>query len=106
MKIDVKHVAKLANLKISPDEETKFENQLSDILTYVEKLNEVKTEGIEETAQVESFKQWSGECGGGGDTLWRRRMSEADGTRYERESNTEDTPVQEGHHTHHMPLST
>lgn len=52
MKINVKLVAKLANLELTSDEESKFEKQLSDILTYVEKLNEVKTDGIEETAQV------------------------------------------------------
>lgn len=52
MKIDVKKVAKLANLKLTLEEETKFEKQLSDILSYVEKLNEVKTEGVEQTAQV------------------------------------------------------
>ena len=52
MKVDIKHVAKLANLTLTPDEETKFEKQLSDILTYVEKLNEVDTKNIEQTAQV------------------------------------------------------
>lgn len=52
MKIDVKKVAELASLKLTLEEETKFEKQLSDILTYVEKLKEVKTEGVEQTAQV------------------------------------------------------
>lgn len=52
MKIDVKKVATLANLTLSPDEEGKFEKQLSDILAYVEKLNEVSVEGVEPTSQV------------------------------------------------------
>lgn len=52
MIIDVKHVAKLANLKLTEGEEVKFERQLSNILSYVEKLNEIKTDGIEQTAQV------------------------------------------------------
>jgi len=52
MKIDVKHIAKLANLPLSVDEEKKFEQQLADTLNYIEELNEVNTEGIEITPQV------------------------------------------------------
>ena len=52
MKIDVKDVAKLANLKLTSEEEKKFEGQLGDILTYVEQLQKVDTTGVEETAQV------------------------------------------------------
>ena len=52
MKIDVKYVAKLANLSIKPEDEKKFEKQLNDILGYVEKLNEVDTKGVEITSQV------------------------------------------------------
>lgn len=52
MKIDVGHVAKLANLALKPEEEKKFEKQLSDILSYVEKLKEVDTKNVEITSQV------------------------------------------------------
>ena len=52
MKINISHVAKLANLHIQKDEEAKFESQLSSILTYIERLNEVDTTGVEETSQV------------------------------------------------------
>ncbi|HRN96198.1 MAG TPA: Asp-tRNA(Asn)/Glu-tRNA(Gln) amidotransferase subunit GatC [Candidatus Levybacteria bacterium] len=52
MKIDVKHIAKLANLEISVEEEAKFEKQLSEVLDMVGKLNEVDTTGVEETSQV------------------------------------------------------
>ncbi len=52
MKINVPHIAKLANLSISTDEEKKLEKQLEEILTYVEKLKEVDTSGIEETSQA------------------------------------------------------
>lgn len=52
MKINISHIAKLANLTITPDEEAKFESQLSSILSYVEKLNELDTTGVEETSQV------------------------------------------------------
>lgn len=52
MKIDVSHVAKLANLPLRPEEKEKFEKQLSEILTYVEKLKEVDTKSVEITSQV------------------------------------------------------
>jgi aspartyl-tRNA(Asn)/glutamyl-tRNA(Gln) amidotransferase subunit C len=52
MKIDVQHVAKLANLTITSEEESKFESQLSGVLDMVGKLNEVDTTGIVETSQV------------------------------------------------------
>ncbi len=52
MKIDVKKVAKLANLTIKPQDEPKFEKQLNEILGYVDKLAEVDTKGVEITSQV------------------------------------------------------
>lgn len=52
MKIDVKKVAKLANLPLSPDEEEKYSVQLSKILEYIDKLNEVDTENVEPTYNV------------------------------------------------------
>ena len=52
MKIDVPHVAKLANLSISKEEQKKFESQLSSILQYVNKLKEVDTKNVETTSQV------------------------------------------------------
>ena len=52
MKIDVGHIAKLANLSLSKGEQDKFGKQLSEILSYVEKLKEVDTKNIETTSQV------------------------------------------------------
>lgn len=52
MKIDVTHVAKLANFPLKPEEKDKFEKQLSEILSYVEKLKEVDTKNAEITSQV------------------------------------------------------
>lgn len=52
MKINVKHVAKLANLPLSENEEKKFDKQLSEILTYVEQLNSVNTKDVEITSQI------------------------------------------------------
>ncbi|MGH7260929.1 MAG: Asp-tRNA(Asn)/Glu-tRNA(Gln) amidotransferase subunit GatC, partial [Nitrospiraceae bacterium] len=51
-KQDVEQVAKLARLEITETEKETFAQQLSGILTYVEKLNALKTEGVEPTATV------------------------------------------------------
>jgi len=52
MKINVKHVAKLANLPLSENEEKKFEKQLNEVLSYVKKLNEKDVKNIKETSQI------------------------------------------------------
>lgn len=52
MKINVKHVAKLANLPLSESEEKKFETQLLETLKYIEGLNEVDTKNINPTDHV------------------------------------------------------
>ena len=46
MKIDVVHVAKLANLPLSDKEIERFTPQLSAILDYVSKLNQVTTASV------------------------------------------------------------
>lgn len=52
MQINVSHVAKLANLPLTEQEKKKLQKQLSTILAYIEKLNEVDTKNIEPTSQV------------------------------------------------------
>jgi aspartyl-tRNA(Asn)/glutamyl-tRNA(Gln) amidotransferase subunit C len=52
MKIDVTKVAKLSNLTLTPEEAKEFETQLTNIVTYIEKLNAIDTKSIEPTAQV------------------------------------------------------
>lgn len=52
MKIDVEHIAHLARLRLSEEEKEKFGAQLSSILTYVEKLGELDTSGVEPTSHV------------------------------------------------------
>ena len=49
---DVKHVAKLAKLNLSKEEITKFKDQLSKVIEYIEELNEVNTDDIEPTSQT------------------------------------------------------
>lgn len=56
MKIDVKKVAKLSDLKLSTDEEEEFDTQLNDIVGYIEKLNKLDTANIKPTAQVTGLK--------------------------------------------------
>jgi aspartyl-tRNA(Asn)/glutamyl-tRNA(Gln) amidotransferase subunit C len=51
-KQEVEHVAKLARLELSEQEKEKLTDQLSNILTYVEKLNELDTGGVDPTAHV------------------------------------------------------
>lgn len=51
-KDQVKHVAKLANLPLTSEEEGKYAEQLSKILEYIEQLNKVDTSNIEPTFNV------------------------------------------------------
>lgn len=48
----VRHVAQLARLELTPEEEQRLPVELSAILAYVDKLNELDTKEIEPTAQV------------------------------------------------------
>lgn len=48
----VRHVARLARLELSPDDETRLQADMSSILSYVEKLNELDTRDVAPTAQV------------------------------------------------------
>jgi aspartyl-tRNA(Asn)/glutamyl-tRNA(Gln) amidotransferase subunit C len=48
----VRHIAKLARLDLKDDEVSRYSSQLTNILTYIEILNEVKTDGVAPTSQV------------------------------------------------------
>jgi len=50
--IDVKYVAHLARISLSPDEQQTLETQLGNILGYIEKLKEVNVSGVEPTAHA------------------------------------------------------
>ncbi|MGA2967561.1 MAG: Asp-tRNA(Asn)/Glu-tRNA(Gln) amidotransferase subunit GatC [Candidatus Levyibacteriota bacterium] len=56
MKIDVLHIAKLANLPLRKEEIKKYEEQLSSILEYIEKLKRAKTDDVLETSQVTNLE--------------------------------------------------
>ena len=52
MTIDIRHIAKLARLKIEEHEIEKATKELSAILEYVNVLNELDTSSVEPTAQI------------------------------------------------------
>lgn len=56
MKIDVSHIAKLSNLQLSDEEKKKFEKQLEETLDYIKKLEEIDTENIPPTNQVNGLE--------------------------------------------------
>jgi aspartyl-tRNA(Asn)/glutamyl-tRNA(Gln) amidotransferase subunit C len=49
---DVQYVARLARIALTPAEEEKFGVQLSHVLGYIEKLNQLDVSGIEPTAHA------------------------------------------------------
>ncbi|MDO7907816.1 Asp-tRNA(Asn)/Glu-tRNA(Gln) amidotransferase subunit GatC [Paenibacillus sp. JX-17] len=51
-KDDVQHVARLARLNLSEEEEQTLTGQLNAILQYAEKLNELDTTNVEPTTHV------------------------------------------------------
>lgn len=51
-KINVKYISKLANFTLTPEEEKKFDKQLSAVLDHIEELSTVNIENVEETSQV------------------------------------------------------
>ncbi len=51
-KLNIKHIAKLANLPLSQEEEKTYGKQLAAILEYVEQVESVDTKNIESTFNV------------------------------------------------------
>lgn len=54
-KEEIEHIALLARLCLTEEEKTLFGSQLSSILDYIEKLNELDTKDIEPTSHVLSL---------------------------------------------------
>ena len=48
----VRHIAHLSRLALTDDEIVRFGRDLENVLTYIEKLKEVNTDGIEPTAHA------------------------------------------------------
>jgi aspartyl-tRNA(Asn)/glutamyl-tRNA(Gln) amidotransferase subunit C len=51
-KADVQHVAKLANLTLTPGEVEKYTKQLSSVVDHISELSKVDTEDTEPTSQT------------------------------------------------------
>jgi aspartyl-tRNA(Asn)/glutamyl-tRNA(Gln) amidotransferase subunit C len=52
MKMDIEKVARLARLELSEEEKKTFTNQLEQILTHMEQLNQLDTTGVEPTSHA------------------------------------------------------
>ncbi len=50
--IDIKHIAKLANLPLIADEEKDFQQQLAETIDYINQLQKIDTNKVEPTSQV------------------------------------------------------
>ena len=48
----VRHIARLARLKLTPEEERRYQKDLSSILGYMDILGELDTANVPETSQV------------------------------------------------------
>ena len=49
---EVEHIAELARIELTEEEKKEFSDELSDVLGYIEKLQEVDTKNIEPVSQV------------------------------------------------------
>jgi len=52
MKMDIEKVSRLARIELSEEEKKVFGNQLEQILTYMDQLNQLDTAGIEPTSHA------------------------------------------------------
>lgn len=52
----VRHLAQLSSISLSDDEVSSLQEDLANILTYIEQLQEVDTENVEPTYQVTGLK--------------------------------------------------
>jgi aspartyl-tRNA(Asn)/glutamyl-tRNA(Gln) amidotransferase subunit C len=51
-KKDVEYVARLSRLALTEEEKERYTTQLAHILTYIEKLNQLNTDGVAPTAHI------------------------------------------------------
>ena len=54
---DVRYVAELANLELTPEEQVRMLRDMNAILEHVDKLNQLDTTGIEPMAQVRTSNE-------------------------------------------------
>ena len=58
LEADVRRIAELARLELTPDEIDQFARQLTDILAYVESLQSVDTSGVPPTSHPFASAAW------------------------------------------------
>jgi len=54
--IDIDYVSKLASIPLSSKEKSVFEKQLTDVLNYISKLNEIDTDSIEPIGHITNLQ--------------------------------------------------
>ena len=52
---EVRHIARLARLRLTPEEERRYADQLSAILEYADRLKRVNTSAVPPASAVEGF---------------------------------------------------
>ena len=58
--LNIDHIANLARLALTPEEKTKFSEQLNDVLHHIEKLKQVDVSNVEPTAHASPvFNVWA-----------------------------------------------
>ncbi|NTV99604.1 MAG: Asp-tRNA(Asn)/Glu-tRNA(Gln) amidotransferase subunit GatC [Chlorobiaceae bacterium] len=55
---DVAYIAELARLRFTDDEMERMTNELNEILLYIDKLNEVETEGVEPLSSIHDLSNF------------------------------------------------
>ena len=63
---EVRHVAQLANLELTAEEEPRMQRDLNAILGHIARLNELDTTGVPAMAQVGEMLGGAGDTGGTG----------------------------------------
>jgi len=73
---DIRHVAELAELSLTPDEEKKMADEIGRIVAYVKELDAVDTSGVEATAHVGDIVPTKSEVGWRADEVERGLSNE------------------------------
>lgn len=74
---EIKHLEKLARIRLSDEAREKLKGQLSDIIRFVQKLQRTDTENIGIDVDIENAEQYLREGEGGGELDRDRVLKEA-----------------------------
>lgn len=73
---EIDHIAKLARLELTGEHKERFKKELSSILGYIDKLNEVDVSGVEPLYQVTGMVNRTREDAHRGDFMMDSRLTE------------------------------